>query len=119
MQTLRHLHIATYVDDIYFDPLANIPSELEDMRNNSVIETIIISILAMGAGKCRQNDDWGRLDEVLTRSGWLSLREVTLTIKLSMPRRDDKLDVAFRKLPETQLPRLSTSKSISFKFKLE
>ena len=92
MQTLKHLRIAIFVNDIYFDPLANIPSELEDMCNNSVIETIIISILPLEAEKCRRHDSWGRLDQVLTRSGWLSLREVTLTIMLSMPR-DDELDV--------------------------
>ena len=68
---------------------------------------------------CRRGDDWCRLDEVLTRSGWFALRQVSLTIDaVDCGRRDDELEVALHKLPQTQFPRLSTSKSVSFRFKV-
>ena len=77
------------------------------------------SVVVQTDGDCRRGDDWGRLDEVLTRSGWFAMRQVSLTIEIaSFSRRDDELEVALRKLPETQFTRLSTSKSVSFKFKV-
>ena len=111
MQTLGHLCISTYVDGIDVHPLASIPSELDHMRNKNIIENITIRILFLETRHCRGDGDWGRLDEVLTSSGWSALRQVTLTIELS---RVDDLE----KIPKTQFPRLSTSKSVSFKFKV-
>ena len=119
MHTLRYLDITTHVNDLDFDPLAGIPSELEDMRNKNIIENIIITVIVQTDEDCRRGDDWGRLDEVLTRLGWFALRQVSLTIEIaSFSRRDDELEAALRKLPETQFARLSTSKSVSFKFKV-
>ena len=62
--------MAIHVDSLDTDPLAGIPSELEDMRNKNII-TIRIQVLATGSFKW--DDDWGRLDEVLARSGWFVL----------------------------------------------
>ena len=118
MHTLRYLDITIHVDDLDFDPLAGIPSELEDMRNKNIIENIIITVMVDTDKDCRRGDDWGRLDEVLTRSGWFALRQVSLTIEIESFSRRDELEVALRKLPETQFARLSTSKSVSFKFKV-
>ena len=45
MQTLKHMVVNFYdidIDGVDFDPLFGIPSELEDMRNNNIIETIEI-----------------------------------------------------------------------------
>ena len=59
---------------------------------------------------CRQGDDWGRLDEVLTGPGWFSLKQVSLAIDFaSFGRGDDELEVALRNLPKTQFPRLLSS----------
>ena len=116
MQTLRHLDMAIHVDGLDTDPLAGIPSELEDMRNKNIIEIIIIRVRVLATGNFKRDDDWGRLDEVLARSGWFALKQVSLSIQLDISRRDVDLEVALRKLPKTQFPRLSASKSVSFKF---
>ena len=116
METLRHLDMAIHVDGLDTDPLAGIPSELEDMRNKNIIEIITIRVRVLAIGNFQRDGDWGRLDEVLARSGWFALKQVSLSIELDISRRDVKLEVAFRKLPEIQFPRLSASKSVSFKF---
>lgn len=110
MQTLRHLDIAIHINDNNVDPLANIPSQLKDMRNKNVIELIFISILVQKDASCRRGDDWGRLDEVLTSPGWPVLRQVQLYMRLGGSK---ELEVALRKL---QFPRLSTSNSLKFHF---
>ena len=116
MQTLRHLYMAIDVDDLNLNPLAGIPSELEDMRNKNIIEIITIRVRVLAVGNFKRDDNWGRLDRVLTRSGWFALRQVSLSIELDISRRNVESEVALRKLPETQFPRLSASKSVSFKF---
>ena len=116
MQTLRHLDMVIYVDGLDTDPLAGIPFELEDMRKKNTIEIITITVQVLASGNFKRDDDWGRLDEVLARSGWFALKQVSLSIKLHLSRRNVELEVALRKLPEIQFPRLSTNKSFSFKF---
>jgi hypothetical protein len=103
------------IDD---DPLFGIPSEFKDMRTENIIETVTIWV-RMDA-RCHPGDDWGtRLDEVLTTPEWFSLKRVSLTIKISSYFwRNDDLEVALRKLPGTQFPRLSSSNSVSFDFKV-
>ena len=109
IQTLRYLNIRTNVDALDLHTLAGIPSELEGMRNKSIIGNITITVMVQTGGDCRRGDDWGRLDEVLTRSGWFALKQVSLTIDMTyFSRFDDKLEAALRKLHETQFPRLST-----------
>ena len=117
MQTLKHIVVETHVDDVDVDPLFGIPFDLENMRTENIIESIRIVVQA--DADCRQGDDWGKLDEALTTPGWLSLKRVSLAIMIvDLGRRDNKLEVALRKLPETQFPRLSTSNSISFDFEV-
>ena len=119
MQTLKHIVVNTEVNDDEVDPLFGIPSELEDMRTKNVIETVTIGILVQTDADCRRGDDWGRLDEVLTAPGWFSLKRVSLAIDVaSFSRSDNELEVALRKLPETQFPRLSSSNSVSFGFEV-
>ena len=122
IQTLKHVILNIIVDDGDVDPLIGIPSELEDMRTKNILETLIITIVDRSCVSCRQGDDWGRLDEVLTTPGWFSLKRVSLTIEIAGYRRrhydGDELEVTLRKLPETQFPRLSSSDSFSFDFEV-
>ena len=121
MQTLKHIVVITEVDGDDVDPLSGIPSELEIMRTKNTIETITIKLLVdlETVADCCQADDWGRLDQVLTTSGWFLLKQVSLAIQIcSYYRRSDELEVALRNLPETQFPRLSSSNSISFDFEV-
>ena len=119
MQTLKHIVVDIDVDGDDVDPLFDIPSELEIIRTKNIIETIAIEILVDTDADCRRGDDWGRLDQVLTTPGWFLLKQVSLVIQIySYSRRDNKLEVALRNLPETQFPRLSSSNSISFDFKV-
>ena len=122
MQTLKHIILNFNVDVDDVDPLFGISSELEAMRIKNVIETVTIRILFQTDVDCRQGDDWGRLDEVLTTSGWFSLKRVSLTVEFASYGRSDEddelLEAALRKLPETQFPRLSSSSSVSFDFKV-
>jgi hypothetical protein len=120
MQTLKHIVVDIHVDDVDNDPLFGIPFELENMRRKNIIESITIGVLVQTDADCRrQGDDWGRLDEVLTTPGWSSLKRVSLAIEIaSFGRSDDNLEVALRKLPETQFPRLSTTNSVLFNFEV-
>ena len=116
MQTLKHIVIDVYIYDDDVDPFFGIPSELEGMRSNNIIETVTIGILVDTDVKCRQGEDWGRLDEVLTAPGWLSLKQVSLIIKFKGDEDDELEELALRKLAETQFSRLSSSTSLSFDF---
>ena len=119
MQTLKHIAVKIDVDSINSDPLLGIPSELENMRSKNIIETITIEIEVMLDENCCRGDNWGRLDEVLTSPGWFSLKQVSLAIQISSYFSiSDDLEVALRKLPETQFPRLSSSNSVSFDFEV-
>jgi hypothetical protein len=116
MQTLKHIVLTIHVDDADVDPLFGIPSDLEVMRTRNIFETVTIRIMVEADTGCRQ-DDWGRLDEVLTTPGWFSLKRVSLAIEITyFHAREDELEVALRKLPETQFPRLSSSNSVTFDF---
>ena len=120
MPTLKHIAVSieVYGDDV--DPLFGIPSELEVMRSKNIIESVTIGVLVHMDADCRRGDDWGRIDEVLTASGWFSLKRVSLAIEIiSLKREGDELEVALRKLPETQFPRLSSSNSVSFRFEVK
>jgi hypothetical protein len=119
MQTLKHITVNVKVSSISDDPLFGIPFELEDMRTKNIIERITIGVLVQRDEVCRRGEDWGRLDEVLTRSGWFALKQVSLVIQIGGSSRGvDTLEEALRKLPETQFPRLSTNKFVSFNFEV-
>jgi hypothetical protein len=118
MQTLKH--IAVIIINLNVDVgdglLFGIPSDFEDMSTKNIIETVTIEIIFENWHP-HQGDNWGRLDEVLTTPGWFSLKRVSLAIEIRFGRRNSELEVALRKLPETQFPRLSSSNSVSFDFK--
>ena len=120
MQTLKHIVVHIDVQNDQVDPLFGFSSELEEMRNRNIIETVTIEIMLRSDTGCRRGDDWGRLDEVLTTPGWFSsLKRVSMAIDIDcFFKEDDQLEVALRNLPETQFPRLSSSNSISFDFKI-
>jgi hypothetical protein len=121
MRNLKHLVVDIYDDDDDFNPLFGIPSELEDMRNNNIIEIIEISVTT-DINWRREDDwevDWGRLDEVLTALGWFSLKRVSLRIRINRFGTDGhEPDVALQNLIMRQFPRLSSSNSVSFDFKV-
>jgi len=118
MQTLKHIVMTTYVGEVADYPLFGFSSDLEDIRSKNVIESITIELL-VDDSSCSQGDAWGRLDEVLTTPGWFALKRISLAIKVYRDSGDSsELEAAFRKLPETQFPRLSTSHSVSFGFEV-
>ena len=124
MQTLKHIvvNIHVYEDDDH--PLLGIPSELEEMRTNNVIETVTIRIIVQADARCSQGNDWNRLDEVLTTPGWCSLKRVSLAIEIDgifdiTDELESEVAISLLKLPETQFLRLSSSNSVSFDFKFK
>ena len=121
MRTLKHIVVDIDVN-IDVDPLCGIPSEFEDIRTNSnIIETVTIVIRVQASVICRRGDDWSRLDEVFTTPGWISLKRVSVAIEMTIYGWSDgvdELEMAWRKLPETQFPRLSSSNSVSFDFEV-
>ena len=120
MQTLKHIVVEINGEDgVDDDPLFGIPSEFEDMCTDNNIETVTIEVY-MDASS-RGGDNWCRLDEVFTSPGWVSLKQVSLVIGIiySDSMENDELEGLMRKLPETQFPRLSSSNSVLFDFKVE
>jgi hypothetical protein len=115
MQTLKHIVLDIHLAND--DPLVGIPSEFEDMRTKNIIETVTIEVL-LGIDANWRRGEWGRLDEVLTAPGWFSLKRVSLLLEISSYSTID-LEVALRALPGTQFPRLSSSNSVSFDFKVK
>lgn len=119
MQTLKHFHLKTLFAEATgsVDPLAGLCNELEDMKNKNIIETITIGVSIDIDSDCRRGDEWGRLDTALAQPGWPKLQRVLLKIVVwSYERADDELERALKKLPQTQFPNLSSSKSPSFEF---
>ena len=89
-----------------------IPSELEDMRSNNIIENITIklgAIVKMDEG-CKLGDDWDRLDEVLMRLGWFALKRVSLIIEVYIYSRSPK-----KLLEEVAVQIASDTISMTFK----
>ena len=122
MQTLKHIIVNISLN--YCDEgdhlLSGILSAFEDMRIENVIETVTIGIFHNIVASCRLlGGCWGRLDEVLTAPGWFSLlKQVSLAIESGSHSNDNKVELALRKLPETQFLRLSSSNSVSFDFEV-
>ena len=124
MQTLQLIYVNIQVEDIdaSLDPLFGIPSELEKMRTiSNNIESFNFGVIIPADVKCRRGDDWGKLDEVLTKPGWTSLWHVSLSIEIETYKQteeNDEQEAALRALPETQFRRLSSSHSVSFNFQV-
>ena len=84
------------------------------MRTKNIIETITIEISLKSFKPHAHRDDWGRLDEVLSTSGWVSLKRVSLATHVF----DDLEREALRRFLETRFPRLSSSNTVLFDFKV-
>ena len=109
MQTLKHIVVIFHNVDDRDDSLLGIPSEFEDMGTKNIIETVTIGILLrMYASFRLGGDDWGRLDEILTSPGWLSLKRVSLAIEIPGNNTGDSL---LKKALRNRFPRLSSSNS--------
>jgi hypothetical protein len=124
METLKHLHVATsiYSQAGCDDFVAGFSFELEAMKNNNIIEDLNIEVSTEMEADCKQVDVWGRLDAALAQSGWAKLRKVSLTILIFTDPRfrgDDELGRILKKLPQTQFPRLSSSKNVAFEFAVD
>ena len=118
METLKHLRVESMFEDDSGtkDPLSGLASELDEMRHQNHIQTITIGVSIQTDSECHRGDDWGRLDRALTQSGWPMLEFVSLKIIIWSFCRESDLEIALRSLPETQFPRLSSSKTIEFSF---
>jgi hypothetical protein len=119
MQTLKHLLMTIFFDQRTGsdDPLAGLCNMLDEMKNRNVIETITIRVFIKRDSDCTRGDEWGRLDAALAQPGWPKLRQVSLAIVIwSKERANDDLECALKQLPQTQFPKLSSSKSLSFTF---
>ncbi|KIM35771.1 hypothetical protein M413DRAFT_32235 [Hebeloma cylindrosporum] len=118
IETLTHLHFTTGTQDETGtnDPLGGLVAELEEMRHQNVVEKMTIDVSVSSCYQCSHGDDWGLLDVVLTQSGWPKLERVSLNIFLWLCYREDDLAVALESLPQTQFPRLSSSRSVVFQF---
>ena len=114
MRTLKHIVVNIYVDGGN-DPLFGIHSEFENMSGENVIETVDIGIIFRTLAQRGDMYNWSRLDEVLTTPGWFSLKRVSLALDISrFFNTNNELEVALRKLYETQFPRLSSSDTVLF-----
>ncbi|KDR66871.1 hypothetical protein GALMADRAFT_258745 [Galerina marginata CBS 339.88] len=118
MQTLTRLSLNISRDESgTADPLSGLVDELKGIRHQNCIESIIINVYILPDWDCSSGDDWGRLDEELTQPGWPKLKSVLVGITVfTLSREANDLEMALRKLPETQFPRLSSSKSVVFEF---
>ena len=119
MQTLKHIVLDIHGDFVDEDPLFRILSEFEDISTKNNIETVTIWVQLYA--NSRGGDDWCRLDEVFTTPGWFSLKRVSLAIEIISRFvfwENIELEGVLRKFPETQFPRLSSSKSVSFDFEV-
>ncbi|KDR73088.1 hypothetical protein GALMADRAFT_252549, partial [Galerina marginata CBS 339.88] len=120
IQTLTHLRLKTilYDESGTGDPLSGLDAELEQFRHQNQIEDIAIRVSIETDTECNRGE-WGRLDEELTRSGWPKLKSVSLSIVIwSYIWEGNDLKLALKKLPETQFPKLSSSKSVVFEFEV-
>jgi hypothetical protein len=122
MPTLRHLQVNTTIlneGNGRTDPFCGLCNDLEEMKNRNIIETITLCVTVDPNSYFLRDDEWGRIDTVLTQSGWPNLQQVLLTIRVwSFQFEGYELESALRKLPQTQFPKLTSSNSISFKFVL-
>ncbi|KAF8202447.1 hypothetical protein BJ912DRAFT_443167 [Pholiota molesta] len=124
IETLKYLHVGTsiYSQAGCDDFAAGFSFELEGMKNNNNIEDLNIEVNTAMEADWKQVDMWGRLDAALAQSGWAKLRKVSLTISISTDLRsrgDDELGRILKKLPQTQFPRLSSSRNVAFEFAVD
>ncbi|KAF9478233.1 hypothetical protein BDN70DRAFT_994344 [Pholiota conissans] len=125
IQTLKHLLIG-YIYDLRNrtnDPLKSLASQLEEMKDRNSIKniTIIVTIPPDWNSQLVPSDHsgWSDLDAVLAHSGWPKLESVSLQIDIwTCKGRSTELQSAFKQLPTTQFPNLSSKKTVLFNFSL-
>ncbi|KAF8968071.1 hypothetical protein BDZ97DRAFT_2073145 [Flammula alnicola] len=118
-KTLTKANLWAMIKDGCDDPLAGICEELENMagRKSNVLEDLEIQVKVGTDSNCKTGDEWGRLDQVLTKPGWPALQDVSLQITIySYSRNDDTLLRTLKNLPQMQLTGLSSSTTTSFHF---
>ncbi|KAF8968061.1 hypothetical protein BDZ97DRAFT_1755481 [Flammula alnicola] len=121
-KTLTKANLYVMIEGVYDDPLAGICEELENMagRKFNVLEHLEIHVTVALDRNCETGDEWGRLDQVLTKSGWPALQDVSLQITIySDSRNDDTLLRTLKNLPQMQLTGLSSSTTTIFHFDVE
>jgi hypothetical protein len=124
MHTLRRLRVNTdFSEGIGMtDPFCGLCNELEKMKNRNIIETITLHVTVDANCYCLRDDEWGRVDKVLTQPGWPTLQQVSLKITVWSYEGGAELDwlqSALRKLPQTQFPKLTSSNSLSFELSVQ
>ncbi|KAF8968080.1 hypothetical protein BDZ97DRAFT_450582 [Flammula alnicola] len=118
-KTLTKANLRVTIEDGYDDPLAGICEELGKMagRQSNVLEDLEIQVKVALDCNCETGDEWGRLDQVLTKPGWPALQDVSLQITIySYRRNDNTLLRTLKNLPQTQFTGLSSSTTTSFHF---
>ena len=117
------MKLSSIIEDPRQDPLSGLCDELERISatGRSIIESISINVSVSANCDCKRGDEWGLLEEVLTKKdAWARLQEVSLKIQVYNYGRDDEDDImdALNKLPETQFKELLASEKINFSFEV-
>ncbi|KAF8968099.1 hypothetical protein BDZ97DRAFT_1800859 [Flammula alnicola] len=118
MNTLKKLTFENIMDEELADVLSGLCDELEEMVGKNVLEDLEIFVFILPETDYETGDEWGRLDEILGKSGWSALKRVSLEITIWTYGRpeDDDLERDLRALPQRQFPNLSSGKTVDFHF---
>ena len=80
-RSLKTLVLLFKIGDESQDPLLGLPDVLSQMSGDNVLEELLINAYVLCHNSCRTDSAmWGRLDDVLSRSAFHSLRRVSLKI---------------------------------------
>ena len=79
-RSLKTLVLLFKIGDELQDPLLGLPDVLSQMSGDNVLEELLINVYVLCHNTCRTDAMWGRLDDVLSRSAFHSLRRVSLKI---------------------------------------
>ncbi|KAF8956300.1 hypothetical protein BDZ97DRAFT_1925610 [Flammula alnicola] len=82
INTLKKLILDTSINNEAEDPLFGLCDELEEMGGENVLEDMTIRVHVPSGRYCTTGDEWGKLDNVLGKSGWSALKRVSLDIGL-------------------------------------
>ena len=79
-RSLKTLVLHFEIWDELQDPLVGLPDVLSQMSGDNVLEELLLNAYVHCHSSCRTDAMWGRLDDVLSRSAFHSLRRVALKI---------------------------------------
>lgn len=114
LNTLVNLTVDIFNNLADAQPLRGLNHALKGMAGRNQIEVLRLRIQVFGEVTCEVGDDWGLLERVLLAPGWSSLKQVYLSIFTT--REDTWPQDNLKKIAETQLLGLSSSKSLAFNF---